>query len=458
MKILLIQPNSTEIMVGFTSMIRPEPLALELIAATVPEHEVKILDLRVDPTLNATLASFRPDLVGITGYTANAPRMLQICHEVKLFEPSIITVLGGYHATLCPQDFDSEFVDVIVAGEGEITFRELVRALVEKQDLDSIDGLIYRRGGQQISTRPRDLVRNLNNLPLPARHLTDHYRSRYHFQLWEDPYLVETARGCPYRCTFCAVWIFHRGKCRSKSPESVLNDLKTAASPITCFVDDNFLDNLRRVDRLYQLIKSEGIKRKYWMQVRADSIVKRPDIIKKWAEIGLDSVLVGFESFKEAELIAFHKRSSISINEEAMRILLDNGVDMWGSFVVNPQWSKRDFDTMIDYVHKMNISFPLFTVLTPIPGTTFFQEKSSQLTTHNYEIFDFLHSVLPTKLPIKEFYSNMARLYASTTIGLSELKKRIKSGRIPVSALARIREVLRDVTNSQAYLASVRAV
>lgn len=77
-------------------MVRPEPLALELIAAAVPEHEVKILDLRIDPTLDSTLASFAPDLVGVTGYTINVPRMKEICRRVKEFDPHITTVAGGY--------------------------------------------------------------------------------------------------------------------------------------------------------------------------------------------------------------------------------------------------------------------------------------------------------------------------------------------------------------------------
>src|SRR4030042_5458715 len=150
MKILLIQPDTSQKLVGFTSMVRPEPLALEIIAASVPEHEVKILDLRIDPTLDSTLASFKPDLVGVTGYTIHVPRMKEICHRVKEFDQRITTVLGGYHASLCPHDFDHDFIDVIAVGEGEITFRELVAALEGQRGLAAVDGLIYRQEGHQV--------------------------------------------------------------------------------------------------------------------------------------------------------------------------------------------------------------------------------------------------------------------------------------------------------------------
>jgi len=458
MKILLVQPKSSERMVGFTSMIRPEPLALEIIAATVPGHEVQILDMRVDPTLETTLAEFGPDLVGITGYTTDVPRMRQICSQVKATSPETTTVVGGYHATLCPEDFDLEAVDYIVSGEGELTFPELVSILEEGRGVEGIDGIIYRRHGHQVASRMRELFPDLDNLPLAARHLTERYRQHYHFHFWENPYLIETARGCPFRCTFCAVWKFHRGKCRFKGAETIFNELKTIPSPIICFADDNFLQDIRRAQRLYHLAKREGFSARFWMQARADTIVKHPDIITKWAEIGLDSILIGFERFREEELAKLNKRTSVKTNEKAAEILSANGVDIWGSFIVDPDWSKFDFDFLIDYVHRLKVSFPIFTVLTPLPGTAFFQEKLKELKTRNYEVFDFLHSVLPTKLPLQEFYSNLARLYASTTMGLKELKQRIKAGKIPVSALRRVREVLSDVTNPQAYLESVESL
>jgi radical SAM superfamily enzyme YgiQ (UPF0313 family) len=453
MKILLVQPNSSEQKVGFTSLIRPEPLALECLAGAVPEQEVQILDLRVDPQpLSVVLSSFQPELVGITGFTADVPRMLQLCQEVKSLQPEVSTVVGGYHATLCPQDFDRDFVDIIVLGEGEVTFRELVTALEEGRGLHRVKGIIYRHQGKTVVTPPRPPILRLDDLPLPARQLTQRYRQHYHFHFWENPCLMETARGCPYRCTFCAVWKFHQGKCRFKTPEGILQELRQISSPLICFADDNFLQDLERAERLCQLIKSEGIQRKYWFQARTDSIVRRPDLIKEWADIGLQAVFVGFEKFREEELVSINKKTSLSINDQAAQILRDNGVDIWGSFIVDPQWSTPDFESLIDYVRRLKITFPVYTVLTPLPGTAFFQEKFQELRTLNYEIYDFLHSVLPTRLPLKDFYSNMARLYSSTTLGLRELRERVRSGRIPASALGRIREALREVTNPQAYL------
>jgi radical SAM superfamily enzyme YgiQ (UPF0313 family) len=452
MRVLLIQPPQSERVVGFSKFGCPEPLALEILAAGLSGHEVKILDMRLDPDLEGALRSFRPGLVGVTGYTPHVPQMLATCRRTKESDCDVVTVVGGYHATLCPEDFDTPDVDVIVVGEGERTLPELLAALEDEGDLAEVAGLVFRRGGEQVHTPRRQLMRDLDESPPPARHLTEEYRDDYFFQFWSSPAPVETARGCPHRCKFCSVWVFHRRRCRFKSPERVVGELEKVKSEIAYFVDDNFLQNLRRAERICDLVRDAGVNLKYWMQARSDSIVRRPDLIERWASLGLSTVLVGFEKFREEELTDLDKRSSVSTNEEAARILTANGVDIWGAFIVDPTWGRSDFDDLIAYVRRLKISFPQFSVLTPLPGTEFFREKLGELTTRNYELFDFLHSVLPTQLPTRQFYGEMARLYSSTTMSFSDLKQRIRSGHIQVSGLRHIKNLLAEVSNPESYL------
>lgn len=452
MKIMLVQPDSSPQNVGFNNLTMPEPLHLELVAASVPQHDVRILDMRIEHDLGDALAEFQPDIVGVTGFTADVPQSQLVCRKTKQLIPSCKVVVGGHHASLRPEDFDMPEVDFIVVGEGEFTFPDLVAALEVGSDAHKVAGIFYREQGKQTFSGARVPVKDLDQLPIARRDVTAKYRSHYYFRFWDPTYTLETARGCPYRCYFCSVWKFYQGKCRTKSPERVVAELAQIPGDYVCFVDDNFMQNIKRAERIYELIKEAGIKKKYWMQARTDSIARHPKLIEHWAEIGLSTILVGFEKFREEELAALNKNNSIALNEKAVGIMHQFGVDIWGAFIVDPAWGEEDFTALIDYCRSLKINFPQFTILTPLPGTEFFQQKYDELLTHEYDQFDFFHSVLPTKLPLREFYENMARLYANTSMSLSELKNRIRRGDIPSDSLKRVRGMLSQLTNPDAYL------
>src|SRR5512143_1760735 len=104
MRLLLVQPDAPA-GVGFRTVALPEPLHLEMMAALVPEHEVRILDMRLDHDLEAALRSFGPALVAVTALTPEVYAAQQVLQQVKSFAPEIFTVVGGHHATLVPKDF-----------------------------------------------------------------------------------------------------------------------------------------------------------------------------------------------------------------------------------------------------------------------------------------------------------------------------------------------------------------
>ncbi len=453
MKILLVRPDIPPTAMGYARVAFLEPLALEILAASVPDHSVRILDLRLGagPSLDEVLGEFAPDLVGATGYTTDVPRMWDICRQVKAHDRRIFTVVGGYHASLCPHDFDRDDVDAIVVGEGEVTFPQLVEAVANGRDVAAVAGLVVRRDGQQVRTAPRPLLPDLDASPFPARHLVADHRRDLRFHLWSAPYAVETVRGCSYRCTFCAVWRFHH-EARFKSPPRVLAEVREATGDLVFFVDDNFLLNLDRAERICELIEAEGLQTRFFIQARADGIVRRPELIEKWASIGLSTVFVGFEKFRQEELAELDKRATVAANEEAARILKANGIHVIGAFIVDPTWDVPDFEAMIEHVRRLGVDFPQFTVLTPLPGTVLYDERRAEMTTHDYALFDLMHSLLPTRLPLPQFYEQMARLYRETiTMSLSELKALVRAGRIPLhQRLSGGKEY--HVANPQAYL------
>ena len=205
MRILLVQPNLSE-GIGFRLAASPEPLHLEMIAATVPEHEVRILDMRLDRDLEAVLAVFQPDMVSVTTLTPEVYTAQDILQRVKSFSDEIFTVVGGHHATLLPEDFFLPQVDAVTIGEGEIMFPQLVRAVANRRSLEDVPNLVWQGpGGVFIANSRSDRRLDLGSLPLPRRDLTEEYRNEYFFLFDQPDTSIATSRGCPFRCNFCSV-------------------------------------------------------------------------------------------------------------------------------------------------------------------------------------------------------------------------------------------------------------
>jgi radical SAM superfamily enzyme YgiQ (UPF0313 family) len=456
-KVLLVEPQEHPHVLGLSRFICVEPLALEIVAANLllDGHEVRILDMRHDADLEGALSTFRPAAVGITGYTPDAAEMLRIAQTAKRASPEIFVIVGGHHATMCPADFNVPSVDAILMGDGEFTIRNLCRSLEHGEAPDQIAGLYLKRNGRWSTTGSEDAVETLDETPFPNRELVQAYRKDYFFWFWDPPVPVETARGCPFRCNYCSVWTFNRGTSRFRCAEGVVRELQQLphATKSVFFADDHFLQHIPRAVQLSDLIRQNGIKLRYSFQTRSDSVVRRPDVIERWAKLGLFTAFIGFEAFRQDELDAMHKSNTVRVNTEAARILHENGVHIWGAFIVDPQWEVDDFSQLIDYVKKLRIGFPQFTVMTPLPGTEIFPRQQARLTQTQHHLYDLAHPVVPTRLPLEKFYEQMARLYRESTMSLGDVKRMIRSGQFPVSALQRAKNVLQQMTDPAYYLA-----
>jgi radical SAM superfamily enzyme YgiQ (UPF0313 family) len=413
MQILLVQPDLNR-MLGLQHFIRIEPLGLEMLSGALgKQHQVTLLDLRLEPNaLPAALAELRPDMVGISStFTVNTRQTLAIAQVVKEADPRTFVVVGGHHPSLNPSDLNHPAVDCIVVGEGESTWHELVECLAANGDPSKVLGLVLNRHGRQISNASRPLLKNLDLLPLPDRRITAAHRDQYYMLMANPVAAVETARGCPYRCNFCSVWRFYQGGIRFKSPARVVAEVEAVDEPNVFFTDDNFLASPRRAVEIARLIRERGIRKQYLLQARSDTIANHPEMIAQWREVGLSSVFMGFEKPDQRELTAVNKHNSVENNEQALAVLRGQGIEPTTSFIVDPDYTRDDFAKLRAYVHRLQLQMPVFTILTPLPGTDLFHEVRDRLTTLNYQLFDVGHAVLPTRLPVADFYEEMARLW-----------------------------------------------
>ena len=443
MRVLLIQPTPNTIPLGFDRAALPEPLGLEIIAASIPDHDVKIHDLRIDPNLEAVLESFVPDIVGVTGFTMDVYSALDVLKRAKEYSEEIFTIAGGHHATLVPTDFYQPYVDAICLGDGEAVLPQLV-----SHDLKRIPNLIWRDGIKYVDNgRVFEKPGSEIEIPIPRRDLID--GSHYHF--YSDPMAAMlTGRGCPCRCNFCSVWQFNGGVVRQLSAERVVRELRTIDCDRIGFVDDNLLINYKRDDEIADRIKAEGLEREFLMQCRTDCIVKHKDLVEKWVDIGLMGVLVGFESASNDLLQLVNKKNDIETNNRAIKILQDLDVIIWAAFIIDPRWGVDDFRRLEQYIIEHQLTPIQYTVLTPLPGTDLYEERFDDLLTHDYRCFDTLHSVLPTKLPREQFYRELARLQGLRHMG--KWYEWLSSGKVGINILRCGSGIAKQLSNWESYV------
>jgi len=479
-KILLVKPDISDFSVGFTSLARTPPLELLTVAASVADHELRILDMRLekDSAFEEELLGFNPGLIGLTAYTAEAEAAKMLARRAKKVLPGVPIVWGGYHATMALDDvLEEASVDFAVRGEGEITFPELVRAIAGGGPFDAIPGIAFRRGEHKVVTPDRAQVDDLDTLPFLDWSLVGRYQPDYYLGVMGAVGGVESTRGCPYDCDFCSVWVFNRRRYRKKSPDRVIAELERLPDGIevAAFVDDEFWADAGRSLEIAAMIGErnragwKGSGWKYWAQVRTSDIARRPELVEQWAKVGLKVLLLGIESHKDQEVKELHhKRTTVSQATQALRTMRQHGVEAWGCFIINPEWEESDFYDLAAFVNENEIAFPQFTVLTPLPGTVLTNKLVDAGKVRACDIphtlLDFLHVTYPkARLPLRQFYELMADLYRKTSMGANvrTYRRLVRNGVIARGWLhsemgRRVTSFLGQLTNVEAYLKAHR--
>ena len=402
------------------------PLGLLTVAAAVRDHEVSVLEMKGEYDLDAHapppealvrqwLECVRPDIVGITVIASEFPVTMALLREVRRFDPAILTVAGGLHATLCPMDFARAEVDVVCPGQSAAVFRRIAAARERQQDLCVVDG-IYVNGREGLRfTRPLPCLADAagSDFVMPDRSHLRRWLSTYRVGGSPHPVTyVFTSQGCPYRCSFCSIWPQFGGRFHQRNVESLVAELQTLDQyHIVRFADANTIVNRAFVERLFDRIQEEGIRKEYVMDVRADTAVRFPRLIEKLAQGGLKVVICGFESFRNEDLSRYNKSADAALIERAIDIFHANGVQVRGNYVIPPDYSEDDFTALAAYAAEHRVTFAGYTILTPMPGTRFFLDSVHDIVDFDLSKYNFFNCVMRTRLPLDQFYANMARLW-----------------------------------------------
>ncbi len=402
------------------------PLGLLVVAEALREHDVTLFDMKGEYDLNPETVDFKtltlellnkhkPDIVGVTVIASEFYFAVDILKTAKKFNRSIVTVAGGLHATLCTNDFKDSDIDIVCAGQSALLFKDLADALENHRKPESVKGIyINTENGLKYTGTPDRIIN-------PAT--TDYiYPNRNLLKRWINTYKVGgspfpstymfTSLGCPYKCTFCSIWPQFDGGFYQRDVESIIKELKSIDDyPIVRFSDANTVVNIDFINKLFDRIKEEKIEKSYIMDIRSDTAVRYPELIKKMAENGLKVVICGFESFREEELKKYNKGSEANLISKAIDIFHENGVQLRGNYVIPYDYTKDDFKAMSDYAGSHKVTYAGYTILTPMPGTIYYDEVKDLIIDHDLSKYNFFNSVMKTTLPLDDFYNEVGKLW-----------------------------------------------
>jgi radical SAM superfamily enzyme YgiQ (UPF0313 family) len=207
------------------------------------------------------------------------------------------------------------------------------------------------------------------------------------------------------------VWKFHESTFREKSPARVVEELRQIEADHVFFTDDIFWMNVKRAKEMAQAIREAGIRKYFKFQTRSDIICRHPEIVELWKECGKLSIFLGLEKIDDEGLSSVNKKNKATNNNRAVEILQELGVGYSPNFIVDPDWDLDHFAELREWVSRTGAYNSGFSILTPLPGTDLWDQVAGQVNTKNWELFDIAHTVLPTKLPLEEFYREYAGLW-----------------------------------------------
>jgi len=411
MKILLIQPPAK-----FMKTTYGPPLGLAYLASYAEKkgHTVKIVESNI---LNYKLRhikkeikNFNPDIVGISATTQYIYEALSIAKISKKINPDCPTVLGGPHPTFRSREVleKNPYVDIVVRGEGEETFVELLEN-IGKNELRGVKGISFKIDGKVIENENRKLIEDIDGIPFPAYHLLsmDKYRTKkmdvcFYGEPGQRHGAVITSRGCPFNCIFCTNTLLGGNKWRARSPENVVEEVKLLKDKynrkIIEFVDSTFTVDKKRAIRICQLIKEEGIDISLAVQTRVDFFDE--DIAIALKKAGCVQVVFGFESGVQKTLDYLNKGFKLEDSERAVKIAKKAGFDPVGFFIVGvPGETKDMIDETIAFAKKLDLRFTGFNLFTPYPGTRAydFAKENNLLLTEDWSKYRLFNLVM--KIP-----------------------------------------------------------
>ncbi len=380
------------------------PLGLINIATCLKgtKHNVEILDFvlsirtnelplngRIYNRCSEIIIEKEPDIVGFSTQCTTYPPAIQISENIKRKLPGVKVVFGGHNSSFL--DIETlkrfPFIDSVVRGEGEITFKELVESYGKGGNGEGVLGVTYRKEDRVIRNPDRPPIDNLDILPIPDYSLVPPLSTyRNACGLNRNIVIIEAGRGCPHNCIYCSQSIFWKRKQRRYSPSRIVSEIKTLHEihSAECFIlaYDQFTSAREFVKDFCHKMIQHGLNHLSWYCIsRLDTVDK--ELLKLMRSAGCESMCYGIDSGSPKTLSFIRKRINHSILFERLRDTTDNGIVPTLSFIIGfPEEEKEDIETTLELALRAGIlgnNSPLIQMPTILPGTDLYNKYKDVL-------------------------------------------------------------------------------
>jgi hopanoid C-3 methylase len=422
MNVLLLRPVPANERFGLGPFFRIEPLGMEYIAAALDArgHRVAIADLRFSRPLAHYMRTFRPAVVGIAAMHAlETDEVLLLVQQVRALSSEVTIVIGGHTAAAYPTPFATTGVNAIVLDDGERALPAICAALERGAPLTTVAGLALPCEDGVMRTPGDRGTLALDDVPLPARSHVSAWRSQYACLAHRPTWLVETARGCPFRCSFCSIWQLHARTVRERSIESVCQDMATVGDHIF-IADDLFWYHPARSLELARALLERRI-RKDWilLQSRVDTVARNAALLEAWRPLAKHfDIFFGLEAATNEGLNDLSKDATVDQTAEGIDVARRIGYGVTGNFVIDPAWREVDFERLWAFIDRHRLFQAGFTILTPLPGTAYFEEMRERLRARRWSHFDMHHLLWEPALGPQRFFELYCETWRRSVLNL----------------------------------------
>ena len=421
--LLLSMPDSFEHMP--TIAIRMPNGGLTSLAGNVDSHHrVAVADLilaqaNVRETVTRLVRELQPEVVGLSIMTFQRRTAERIIKLVRTLKPEAKIVIGGYDPSLAAEAYEQMDVDYLVRGEGEVTFRELLRAVEEEAGLGEICGLSYHDGAGGWIHNPARPPHRLEDgeIRLPKR---DARVLKGYTLLGRQVDVIETSRGCTYDCSFCSIIEMRGRNFFTYSFDRVLADIRDArdhGARTLFLVDDNIMLNVRRFEALCEAIIAAGLNDlDYFVQAMTSSIANHGETLAPLMKrAGFRYVFLGIENILESDLEFLRASAKNTARDngqstgnatlKAIDYLHRNDMFVVGGLIVgNPSDTRESIEANLEFARRY-VDWPYIQHPTPYPRTPMTKDFRDQglIQNERLEEYDGTTAVVRTQhLPAEE--------------------------------------------------------